>query len=508
LHPLLGWFFHIIVYFSLTIRPRLSPNAEWLLINLESTMGVWEVMTLRDYLAGHVLRKAFLLFEETMGPWVKAEVKAHYYRKLEIAPGDDRMTAEHEALLRVRDVEIASLVARQDELAQRIRKCAKEERQAVAQERESVRSQLKMMYTAAPLPAPIPRWIEECRAHFSPRMRHHVNASIRWDTHMIVTVMLGCFRDAFARHLPESDLVDPEDMLRNIVTARSRRGHSIPMDESDVLNVLQQMGSVMKQCQCDPSAVAAVFVLLDEAKTLGQRARDESDVGFCVGPTLTADEANAQQLYTVLMRWEQYIATAMGLLEVGDGGALVDADRGQLGYNGGTVKILRALEHRWMAVPVEKSVEPQLCVIAEARNWYFHNLQHHCDFTRTFEAMRVTADAIAAATGHPPWQSMRVNVALTVQTPLLWFRQTADTNRQVMVEGSGLSGIATIRNPLGAQPQTLRAVCDLVLSRADSVPMQILRNKLMFTGEGRYGTAQRTTLLSLSCCGIANHFML
>jgi tetratricopeptide (TPR) repeat protein len=42
---------------------------------------------------------------------------------------------------------------------------------------------------------------------------------------------------------------------------------------------------------------------------------------------------------------------------------------------------------------------------------------------------------------------------------------------------------------IGTKAMELRSVCDLVFSRADSVPVQIFRNKLMFTGEGRYGTA-------------------
>ena len=41
----------------------------------------------------------------------------------------------------------------------------------------------------------------------------------------------------------------------------------------------------------------------------------------------------------------------------------------------------------------------------------------------------------------------------------------------------------------GSDRGDFHAVWDLVLSRADSVPVQILRNKLMFTGEGRYDTA-------------------
>jgi hypothetical protein len=42
---------------------------------------------------------------------------------------------------------------------------------------------------------------------------------------------------------------------------------------------------------------------------------------------------------------------------------------------------------------------------------------------------------------------------------------------------------------IGATFGDLSAVCNRVLPCANSVPVQILRNKLMFTGEGRYDTA-------------------
>jgi ABC-type nitrate/sulfonate/bicarbonate transport system substrate-binding protein len=111
-------------------------------------------LPLRDYVAGHVLRKAMMLFEDAMGPWVKAEVKKHFCVKLGIADGDDeRVAAEHEAALKAHDAKVVALVARRDELVQLIRTCPKEEKQAVAQERKYVDEQLKELY-AAPTPPP------------------------------------------------------------------------------------------------------------------------------------------------------------------------------------------------------------------------------------------------------------------------------------------------------------------------------------------------------------------
>jgi hypothetical protein len=258
-------------------------------------------LPLRDYLGGHVLRKAMLIFEDTMGPWVKAEVKAHFDRKLEGSPdNDDRRTAEHEEALKTHDAERTRLVARRNEMAQLVRTCPKEERQTVAQEKKVIDEQLKELDAAPTPPTPIPQWIEECRVFFGPAMKQHVNTSNHCDVHTIVVVMRALLRDVFAHHLP--DHFHAKELLSGIIrvlTMRSTRAHRVAMVESDVLGALQQMVSVMQQCQCDADAIAKVKVLLDEAKALVQRSRDESGT-VCAGPTLSAVDANGQQFYTAL----------------------------------------------------------------------------------------------------------------------------------------------------------------------------------------------------------------
>jgi hypothetical protein len=383
-------------------------------------------LPLRDYLAGHVLRKAMLLFEDTVGPWVKAEVKAHFCVQLGVADGDDeRVAAEHEAALKAHDAKVATLVARQDELGQLVYTCPKEKKQAVAQERKSIDEQLKELYAAPTSPAPVPRWIEECRVFFGPTMKHHVNASNRWDVHTIVVVMRALLRDVFARHLP--DHFHAKELLSGILrvlSMRATRAHRVAMVESDVLGALQQMASVMKQCQCDPGAVAAVSTLLDEAKALVQQAGEvEGNGAVLAGPTLTPDEANAQQLYTALTAWELHIELTMGLVAVGDGGTLVDAHRGRLAYRDRTVVFGSDLEDKWTAVV--QSLKPQFPVVAHARHWYFHNLPGACDFADAFATMQSAATAIAAAVvaaGHPSWHpppvaNTAVPTTLRLQTP-------------------------------------------------------------------------------------------
>jgi tetratricopeptide (TPR) repeat protein len=379
-------------------------------------------LPLRDYLGGHVLRKAMLLFEDAVGPWVKAEVEAHFNRKLVIAPDDDdHSAAEDDATIEAHGDDVAKLVTRRDELVQLIRTGPKEERQAVAQERKSIDEQLKQL-CAVPTPAaPVPRWIEECRVFFGSTMKQHVNASNHWDVHTIVAVMRGVLRDVFARHLP--DHFHAKELLSGILrvlSMRSTRAHRVAMVESDVLGALQQMVSVMTQCQRGADTVAAVAGLLDEAKGLVQRARDEGPDAVCVACPLSADDVNAQRLYMALTAWELHVEAALGLVVVGDGGTVVDASRGRLAYKDGTVVFGSGLDAERTAVV--QSLKPQLHLVAMARHWYFHNLQGPCDFAGTFTAMKSAAAAIAAAATSSPWHppavaTVAVPTKLHLHTP-------------------------------------------------------------------------------------------
>ena len=377
-------------------------------------------ISLRDFLGGHVLRKAMLHFEDAIGPWVKDEVREHFNRKLAIPPDeDDRLAAEYEAACEARDAERVRLVARQNELQVAIRSCPKEERQAVAQQKKAIEDELKQLDSTPAPPPPVPRWIGECRQFFGPAMKHHVNASNRWDVHMIVVVMRALLRDVFEQHLP--DHFHAKELLSGILrvlSMHSTRAHRIAMAEFDVLGAMQQMVSVMQQCRRDADAVTAVSKLLDESKDLVQAAREEGDAQR-EGPTLPADEATAQRLYTALTAWELHVEAAMGLVSVVEGGAVVTvAGQGRLAYKDDTVVFGDGLDARWTAAV--HSLKPHLTVVATARHWYFHNLQGSCDFVSTFAAMHIASSAITtddAASPALPWHPPPVAVD-AVQTTL------------------------------------------------------------------------------------------
>ena len=457
-----------------------------------------EELRLCDFLAGHVLREAMRRFEDTMGPWVKEEVKAYFCHKLKMAVDDDDLRlAEYAKLGQARQAEREMLVARRDELAQLIRSCPKEEKQLVSVQKLEVEAELKQFEAAPMPPKPVPRWIEECREFFGPTMKKHVNDSNRWDVHMIVVVMRALLRDVFAQHLP--DHFHAKELLSGIIrvlSMRSTRAHRVAMVESDVLGALQQMVSVMGQCKRDVGVVAEVTRLLDDIKELVRRAHEEGDI-VCEGVTLSAEDANAQRLYTSLTAWELHIEVAMGLVTVNDSGDVVDTCRGRLAYQNGTVVFGGSLEPSMTAVV--QSLKLQLTVVAKARNWYFHNLPGSCDFAAVFAAMEITASAITAAAARQPWcpppvaagsvptllrlrtPSVRMNVPVARVDEIVGRRETVERITGVLIPGArvllhGLPGVGkdTVMaevahrseiHSLGGLQAWLQASSDVVLRR-------------------------------------------
>jgi len=330
---------------------------------------------LRDYLSGHVLRTAMVLFEDALGPWVKEETEAHFHRT---APGEsDRIAAEHEAALKAHADNTDALAARRVELARLnllLSTSLNHEKQAVAREMTVVKDQVKKLEDAVQTPpvAPVPWWIEECRVFFGATVKPYVNASNHWDVHIIVVVMRGLLRDVFAQHMP--DHFHAKELLRGILrvlSMRSTRAHRVAVVESDVLSALQQMTSVMKQCRCEPKAVAAMTDLLDKVKALVHRAGMEGDT-VCAGPALSADEINAQRLYMTLSAWEQHCEAAIGSAVDGSGGGALCNERFErLAYENGTVVIASGLDTRW--TKVLQDLKTELPTVAKARHWYVHS---------------------------------------------------------------------------------------------------------------------------------------
>eukprot|EP00035_Acanthoeca_spectabilis_P018108 m.382793 g.382793 ORF g.382793 m.382793 type:complete len:186 (+) comp16724_c1_seq9:540-1097(+) len=156
-------------------------------------------IALLDFLAGHVLRTALLLFEAAMGPWVKATMQQHF-------PDDPINVAEAAALEKQR----CDLSRLQSELSAQRKTLQSQLKTASSVDRGDLHKQIRRVESEwrgikqqlATLPAPpIPTWIEECHKGIGRAMKPFVTADARWDAHVIVSVMRAHLRDIFSLEL-------------------------------------------------------------------------------------------------------------------------------------------------------------------------------------------------------------------------------------------------------------------------------------------------------------------
>ena len=207
-------------------------------------------LSLRNYLAGHVLRKGMWLFEDAMGPWVKEQAKLHYGNKLQLDPDeDDRLAADYAVALSVHEKERDALITRRDELDELLKTGPKEGKRDASRQKKDVAKRLIALTASSPRPPPTPRWVEECREFFGQLMKPHVHATNRWDVHTIVVVMRALLPDVFARFM--SNHFHAKELLvgiQRVIEMRTSRAHRVALTESDVLEALRQMVAVLRRC--------------------------------------------------------------------------------------------------------------------------------------------------------------------------------------------------------------------------------------------------------------------
>lgn len=216
-----------------------------------------EVIALRDFLAGHVLREGMLIFEGVMGPWVKEMMQSAF-------PSD---SAEELAMHELEEA-AATRAARQAELkseeaalnaAIQGAASAVDKRVAVAAKKArspAIRGELQQIYAAnkaaGAAPPPLPRWVQVCREAFDAKMKPHVHANNRWDVYTIVRVMQahlpGVFAAALSDHFHAKQLLTG---IERVVEARNRRAHRLHVTEGDVVDCCSRLSL------CSSSAVRA-----------------------------------------------------------------------------------------------------------------------------------------------------------------------------------------------------------------------------------------------------------
>jgi len=207
-------------------------------------------LSLRNYLAGHILREGMLLFEDAMGPWVKEQARLHLCNKLQLdLDEDDRLAADYGAAVSLHEAERDALIARRDELDELLKTGPKDGKKVASHQKKQVLKGLHAHTSAAPPSPPTPRWVMACREFFGPLMKPHVNATNRWDVHTIVVVMRALLPDVFARFMPDhfhaKELLDG---IQRVVEVRTGRAHRVALTESDVLEALRQMAAVVRRC--------------------------------------------------------------------------------------------------------------------------------------------------------------------------------------------------------------------------------------------------------------------
>ena len=207
-------------------------------------------LSLCNYLAGHVLRKAMLLFEDAMGPWVKEHAKLHFCNKFQLdLDDDDRVAADYAAVVSLHEAERDALIARRDELDKLVKTGPKDGRNAAFTQKKEVLELITAHASSPPPPPPTPRWVLECREFFGQLMKPHVTATNRWDVHTIVVVIRALLPDVFAQFMPDhfhaKELLDG---IQRVVEMRTGRAHRVSLTESGVLEALRQMIAVVRRC--------------------------------------------------------------------------------------------------------------------------------------------------------------------------------------------------------------------------------------------------------------------
>lgn len=220
-------------------------------------------LSLREFLAGHLLRDGMLRFEDAMGPWVKAKAAAHFGT----TPEEEAAVRDHAARVVAHTVESAEIVAKQANLKATLAQCASHEKQAVVKQQATLKKRLGKLAADLPGEPPTPLWIGEIRHFLGQRTKKHVTAGSRWDIHTITAVLRALPPEVFAAGLPSGFHAKAVlSALLSVLTARTSRAHREVLSESDVLEALLHMHAVLQQMRPGQLETTQVGKLLRQAK--------------------------------------------------------------------------------------------------------------------------------------------------------------------------------------------------------------------------------------------------
>lgn len=204
-------------------------------------------LLLRDFLAGHIIRKGMWIFEDALSPWVKDKVQA-WFRDESDDTFQHRLD-KHEVECQDHASRLAVLKKAMQLAAQEFREyaIAKDPRKAAADQKRKELGTAIILVEAEPLSCkPIPHWVKECRKIVGTVTAKHMHATNRWDTHAIVGVMRALLPDVFAPDIPIVSAKILLDALWTVGSMRNDRAHRVVLLESDVLAMLRHMETTLR----------------------------------------------------------------------------------------------------------------------------------------------------------------------------------------------------------------------------------------------------------------------
>lgn len=326
------------------------------------------VVSVDDYLSGHMLQRMFALFETVvqLEPWCKDKLMCYFPE----TPEDEKLAEKLATEAENREERLRSLNSDLKSTSQLLsvlkdtlqslhvtnpeRESVGEKTKSLADKIDDIKKTCKLIEKEnAQAPVYEPRWIRESRKVLGRRMKQFAGG--RWDMYMCVSVVRAFLPDIFASCLlgySENGTRELLDSILRIVNARDLRAHREVLDQSDVVEAIRQAAEMFRLCAFEEEG--QMRTLQQEAMHLVDKCNKSHD-DLCAGPVQSAEVCNSLHFFRAITSWEQHVEKEVGK---------------SLEYTKGTISFGVQLvdDHLWENAV--KCLKPHFKTIAFARHWF------------------------------------------------------------------------------------------------------------------------------------------
>eukprot|EP00041_Stephanoeca_diplocostata_P003545 m.35599 g.35599 ORF g.35599 m.35599 type:complete len:1307 (+) comp14422_c0_seq1:472-4392(+) len=363
---------------------------------------------LKKYLMGHVLHKAMSIFENAIGKFVKSTMRRSfpdmYSHSLDIIVKQDPYALEfyinkrkewekNEEEKRKIRVKIEHLKNKVDNSSIHLGERTKIQNKICEQQKGL--SQLEQRGVDSAMEQPTPRWLRKSQAALSVNLKHTCTEHAIWDTLLLVRIINCYMHDIFEPVLTTGDSSTHEakelvNCILNVAEVRNSRAHDSGLSElntESILVTIHHLYKVADRCQqadareggskdVNKKDVEHLGSLLCETQEWMEKVKElhliaTTDKPILLLPTvMSPDDYSVQVLYENLCAWEQFMSTAVGPFE----------------YRAQSIKFTSS-EITKKNERVLHSLNQELALITDARNWYFHRTASRPNLKNIHQAM-------------------------------------------------------------------------------------------------------------------------